>query len=84
MTRIARVGRAQYAVINELTCDGASNEQIAERLGCDVETVKSHIKTALAATGCHTRTELAVAILRGRILLNVDRHSRPPRHQLAA
>ena len=71
ITRLATVTRAQAQVIAELACDGASNGTIAERLGISEETVKSHLKAALAAARCTNRTELAVALLRGRLKLRV-------------
>lgn len=70
--RVAALSSAQRRVVAELACDGASNAAIAERLGLSVDTVKSHVKAALQASGCHDRTELAVALVRRRVLLKAD------------
>lgn len=47
----------------DLLCEGASTEEIADRLVLAVETVRTHIKHVLAKLGAHSREE-AVAIAR--------------------
>jgi DNA-binding NarL/FixJ family response regulator len=42
-----------------LLAQGLTNSKIAERLVIDLETVKTHIKHALAKTKCKNRTQLA-------------------------
>lgn len=71
MTTI-RIRPAQAVVVRELRRDGASNKQIARRLNLSVETVKSHLQAVYAATGCHDRTSLVLAITTGRITLDPD------------
>lgn len=67
--RIADVTAAQRAVIGELTRDGASNRTIGQRLFITEDTVKCHVRAAMKATGCGSRTALAVALLRGQLVL---------------
>lgn len=50
---------AELAVLRELTT-GASNGEIAERLGLTVATVKTHINHMLQKTGYVNRTKLAI------------------------
>ena len=69
MPVIAGVTTSQRRVLAEFMCDGASNAQIAERLGLDVETVKSHISAVLAVSGCHSRAELAIKLMRRQVVL---------------
>lgn len=64
------VTRAVRAVIGELTWDGADNATIAARLRISEHTVRSHMKTAMRATGMPSRTALAVALLRRQVLLH--------------
>jgi DNA-binding CsgD family transcriptional regulator len=51
----------------ELVAKGLSNAQIAEELVLAEDTVKKYVSRALAATGCRTRTELAVRALSGGV-----------------
>ena len=50
---------AELAVLREMTT-GAPNKAIAERLGVDASTVKTHISNMLQKSGCRNRTELAI------------------------
>ncbi|RYZ13566.1 MAG: LuxR family transcriptional regulator, partial [Myxococcaceae bacterium] len=43
--------------------EGLANKEIADRLGCSVETVKVHIKSLFQETGTHSRAEF---VARGR------------------
>jgi DNA-binding NarL/FixJ family response regulator len=43
----------------ELIAEGLSNKQIAERLHCAVDTVKSHVHNILEKLALHTRLEIA-------------------------
>jgi DNA-binding CsgD family transcriptional regulator len=71
---ILRVTPREREILNELTCDGPGNQEIADRLHLSVDTVKTHIKHMLAQTDFTTRTELAVAILRNRVHI-VPKHN---------
>ena len=51
--------KAEMNILRELST-GASNQQIAERLGIEVGTVKSHINHLLSKTAMNNRTELAI------------------------
>lgn len=61
----------QYRIVRELATDGADNETIARRLGIGVETVRSHLTAIYKKTGYRDRTELAVAVLHGDILVSL-------------
>jgi DNA-binding CsgD family transcriptional regulator len=50
--------------VRELVATGASNQQIAARLGISPRTVAVHVSRLLAKTGCASRTELAIQVLR--------------------
>ena len=59
--------KAEMNILRELST-GASNQQIAERLGIEVGTVKSHINHLLSKTAMNNRTELAIeARLKGLV-----------------
>jgi DNA-binding CsgD family transcriptional regulator len=47
--------------VAELVADGLSNREIARALCVGEPTVKKHLTRVLAATGCATRTQLAIA-----------------------
>jgi DNA-binding CsgD family transcriptional regulator len=51
---------ARERLITELVTDGLTNTQIARRLHITIDTVKKHLTHAMAKTGCHSRTQLAV------------------------
>lgn len=68
---VATLTPAQRRVAAELACDGPTNEELAERLGISVETVKSHMRQIRAATGYTDRTALAVALVRRRVVIRV-------------
>lgn len=71
---VATVTPSQRDVIRELACDGPSNAEIGDRLGIREDTVKTHMRAALEATGCPNRTALALAVVRGRVRLHVEDH----------
>jgi DNA-binding CsgD family transcriptional regulator len=48
-----------------LVMQGATNRQIAHRLGCAYGTVKVHMQHILGKLGAQSRTEAAVLLLRG-------------------
>lgn len=67
--REVQVTMREFDVANELLRDGADNATIAKRLHLTEDTVKSHAKKLFARTGARTRTELTVAVFRGRVRL---------------
>jgi DNA-binding NarL/FixJ family response regulator len=69
--RIITVTARERAVIVELAADGASNAEIAERLGLTTEGVANRFKNLMRRTGYTSRTALAVDLLRGRVKLRV-------------
>ena len=59
---------AELSVLREMTT-GATNKLIAERLGIEPSTVKTHISNMLQKTGFDNRTELAIeARLKGLVV----------------
>lgn len=68
-TRVIRVTEREAQVAYALIYDGAPNDIIARRLGISVETVKHHVKRLSAKVETNNRTALAVAILRGDVVL---------------
>jgi DNA-binding NarL/FixJ family response regulator len=52
--------RSQVRVLVELSRDGATNRQIAERLGVTEQNIKFHLMNIMALVGCKTRTALAL------------------------
>lgn len=70
--RIAVVTPMVRTVIGELTRDGADNATIALRLGISENTVKSHVKAAIAATGADNRTHVVCLLLRGTVRLRTE------------
>ncbi|MPZ27732.1 MAG: winged helix-turn-helix transcriptional regulator [Micromonosporaceae bacterium] len=55
---------AREREVRELVAAGLANQQIAARLGISPRTVAVHVSRLLAKTGCASRTELAVQLLR--------------------
>lgn len=55
-------------VLRELT-DGASNKEIAEKLGISERTVKMHITNMIQKTGFRSRLELAVKARTGGLVI---------------
>lgn len=70
--RVVIVTPRQRAVIGELARDGADNKTIALRLGVVEDTIKSHVKHVIAATGADNRTHLVCLLLRGHVQLRVE------------
>lgn len=67
--REVRVTRREYDVATELLRNGAANRDIGKKLSMSEDTVKTHMKNILRRTGAHTRTDLVVAVFRGRVRL---------------
>lgn len=57
-------------MVRALCDDGATTGILADRLFVTEETVKSHLQAVMSRVGVHSRTELAVLALRGRVVLN--------------
>ena len=72
----------QFEVINELAHDGATNAEIAERLGMSLHNVGVRMGEIMSRTGYHDRTALAVALIRRRILVrSINRSNNPFRKE---
>lgn len=67
VVREVPVTRREYDVARELLRDGGTNVQIARKLYLSEDTVKTHVKSLFRRTGAATRTELIVAVFRGRL-----------------
>lgn len=64
----------EFACVEELLRDGATNKQIAKRLYISEDTVKSHVKKVLAKAGVANRTQFAVAVLNRKFKVGVCDH----------
>lgn len=71
MARVVELTRRQFDVVKELACDGATNEEIAERLGLSVDTIKTYMQGVRRATGIKDRTALAVALVRRQVVVRI-------------
>lgn len=69
---------AQRAIIGELAGDGAPSRDIADRLGLSPRAVDEHIVHVLRRAGMHSRLELVVALLRGRLKVRTADRRREP------
>lgn len=67
--RVVAVTRREFDVASALLRTGAGNAAIGRKLYLSEDTVKTHMKSLLQRTGATTRTELIVAVFRGRIQL---------------
>ena len=61
---LASLTRREEEVLRELSRDGATNKDIARRLGIREGTVAAHIAEAMRRTGAATRTELVILLIR--------------------
>lgn len=68
---VITVTAGEREALAHLAWDGADNERIGWRLGVSTAAVAKRISTALGKTPYVNRTELAVALIRGRIKLRV-------------
>lgn len=59
---------AQLRVLR-LVCEGLPNDEIAQKLGVSVRTVKWHISQILEETGFSNKTQLAVAVTGKRLII---------------
>lgn len=62
---------AQDKVLRVFAADGADNATIAQRIGIAPETVKSHLRAVLDATGYANRAALGIAYRTGEFRVNV-------------
>lgn len=64
---------ASVRALRELCVDGASNKEIAKRMGITEQTVKFHLSAALEYSQCANRTALALWwIRRGQYFVDDD------------
>lgn len=73
---ILRPTESQYRVLVELCRDGADNRTIARRLRISDQTVKTHLRR-LNQGRFLTRTEMAVAVLRREVIVEVPESLKP-------
>lgn len=55
--------------ILRMICDALENTEIAQKLGCSVNTVKTHITHILQKTGYANKTRLAIAVTNKRFII---------------
>lgn len=65
--RTVRLSPQQREILAELAADGADNIEIADRLNTTADVVNTQLGRVKRATGCVSRTELAVKVARGII-----------------
>lgn len=61
---------ARESEVLALLSEGLSNQQIADGLYLNVETVRSHLKQIYSKLGVHTRTQATAKALRGQAFLH--------------
>lgn len=66
---VIQVTHREAQVAYALVYDGADNPLIARRLGVSEHTVKHHIKHLAKKTGAFNRTNLALMIVKGEVIL---------------
>lgn len=64
----AELTKAQIKVLR-LVCEGLEYVEIAEKLNCSVNTVKTHIANILRMTGYSSKTRLAIAVTNKRFII---------------
>ena len=74
--RVVRLTRAERRVVGILADDGPTDQEIADRLGVNIETVKSQLRSIMRETGCRTRTEVVCDLLRRRIVIQTVKQRR--------
>lgn len=67
MTKTEQISKAfalslHRAHLVELVCEGLTNQQISERTGMAVGTVKKYLTEILADTGCKNRSQLILKV----------------------
>jgi DNA-binding NarL/FixJ family response regulator len=82
--RIAVLTPAEHRVLRAFLHDGADNPTLARRCDVSTETIRSHIRRILAATGCTSKAALAVAALTGRLAFRTHPHARTITERRAA
>lgn len=58
--------------ILRMVCNALENTEIAQRLGCSVNTVKTHIAHILRKTGYANKTRLAIAVTNKQFIIPAD------------
>jgi DNA-binding NarL/FixJ family response regulator len=74
--RFAALSRREQQVVN-LACDGLSNRMIAEKLGVNEGTVKSHLHTIYDKLGVQSRIALMIALDQSRHFTAAEPDRRP-------
>ena len=64
----AELMKTQIKVLR-LVCEGLEYGEIAEKLNCSVNTVKTHIANILRTTGYGSKTRLAIAVTNKRFII---------------
>jgi DNA-binding NarL/FixJ family response regulator len=67
--RLVKLSWREIDALRELVKDGADNLTIGRRMGLHLETAKSHIRSAMNKCDMPSRTALAVAVVRGEIIV---------------
>ena len=75
LRRFDEVGQSELSdrevEVLQLTADGCSSDEIAERLHLSAHTVKNHLRHAMNKLDAHTKLEAVVTALRAR-LISID------------
>ena len=61
--RFGRLLSKRECQVLDLVCSGATNSQIAEKLGIAQSTAKTHLRNIYSKTRYHDRTNLAIGYL---------------------
>jgi len=69
--KLVELTRRERQVLGELTRDGANNQQIADRLGLSIDTVKTYMVRMHRKFEVDNRTALVVECLKGRVIVRV-------------
>lgn len=68
------VTHRQWEVLRELILDGPGDDEIGRRLYMTANTAKVHMKALLKRARCTGRTELAVKVLRGDVMVVIPQN----------
>lgn len=75
---VMEVTPAQLRVLHQFLQDGATNQEIGQRLFIAEDTVKSHMKALLLAAGVRTRSQLMAQIMRDKVRVVIRDSLRDP------
>jgi len=68
LSRTDELTAREMDVLREVA-EGYTDHEVSERLGMSYHTVRVHVNSLLAKTGCATRTELAIRAVRSGIIV---------------